>query len=80
MNDAAIAKTVLLSARHCFSEYRIVVKLNVPADPLVGRIDDAGIKGTRINVKRHGTLIRLARIHYPVYGLPWIDRAGMFCR
>src|SRR6266852_794906 len=65
----------LLSTGYWFSESRVVVKPDIPACSLLGRIDHAGVKGPRIDVKRHRALVRFARIHHPVHRLPRIDRA-----
>src|SRR6202521_816159 len=65
----------LLSTGYWFSESRVVVKPDIPACSLLGRIDYAGVKGPRIDVQGHRTLVRLPRIHHPVHRLPRIDRA-----
>src|ERR1700676_1212104 len=65
----------LLSAGYWLSESRIVVKPDISARSLLGRIDHAGVKGPRIDVQGHRTLVRLPRIHHPVHRLPRIDGA-----
>ena len=65
----------VLGTGYWFSENCIVVKLNISACSLIGRIDHASIKGSRINVQRNGALVRFPRIHHPVHRLLRIDRA-----
>src|SRR5712671_4280001 len=65
----------LLGTGYWSSESRIVVKPNIPACSLLGRIDDAGIKGPRIDVQGHRALVRFPRIHHTVHRFPRIDGA-----
>src|SRR6266436_6798989 len=65
----------LLSTGYWFSESCIVVKPDIPACSLLGRIDHAGVKGPRIDVQGHRALVRFPRIHHAVHRLPRIDRA-----
>jgi len=65
----------LLGTVYWFSEYRIVVKPDVAARSLLGRIDDAGIEGLRIHVQTHRALVSFPRIDHPVHRLFGIDGA-----
>src|ERR1700733_6326360 len=58
-----------------FSKSCSVVQPYISARSLLGRIDDATIKGTRIDVQRDRPLIPRSRIHHPMHRLPRIDRA-----
>ena len=54
-----------------------VVKPDLAASVLFGRIDDAGIKRARVDVKADGALAELAGIEHPVHGFERIDGAGL---
>src|ERR1700686_5029943 len=66
---------------HWFSENRIVVKPYSTARTLLGRIHDAGIKRSRVDVQGYSPLVRLPRIDHAVHRLLRIDRAWIgYCQ
>jgi hypothetical protein len=59
------------------SVFRGVVEFDFAASALIGGIDDAGIKGTGIDVQADRSLIEFARIENPVHGFQGINRTGL---
>ena len=53
------------------------MQLDFAASALLGGVDDAGVKGTRIYVHAHGALIELTRIKDPMDGFERVDGAGV---
>jgi hypothetical protein len=57
------------------SKSRCVVKLNHPARSLLGRIHDAGVKRSRVNMQADGALSEMFRIHDTMHRIGGINGA-----
>ncbi len=58
-------------------EFRGVVEFNFAAGTLIGRIDDASIERSGIDVQADRPLIEFAGIENSVHGLEWIHSTGL---
>src|SRR5579872_5293147 len=60
-----------------FAVFGVEMQADLTARPLFGRVDNAGIKWTGVNVKADGSLIELARVQYSMDRIGGIDGARM---
>src|SRR5947207_12354584 len=72
---------VLRGLRLCFlcwlSVHRAVVQLDYAARALLGRVHNAGIKRTRINVQTHSTFSKLPWIQHAMHRIGGINCTRM---